>query len=106
MPNHMMHRSPPKPMFAGLLFLLVIALFFSNGFLFWLLPFFAFWFIGGMMKTRMWQGGCTVDVGGDHKSKNDEVIVVQKRKNNDRRYIETFDGERLEVIREDETRYV
>jgi hypothetical protein len=106
MPAHSMRHSPPKPVVMGLLFFFVLALLFSKGFLFWVLPFFLFW----MFSTKArggWGHGCGMKRDDVHKRKNDEVIVVQKRKNDNGRYIETFDGEQLEVIGEDDPpRYV
>ena len=98
------HHAPSGRFFFGLIIFGLFMLILTRGFFFWWMPFAFFWLMGSVMKSRSW-GHC-FNSEDDEKRKNDAVIVVDKRKNDERRYIETFDGEQLEVIREDEIRYV
>lgn len=118
------YRRPPRSIFPGILLMGLMFLVFSKAFFF--LPLLGFLLLGfiffgkfaaysrGDDPRRSWRAApwsCERDDDGaygdgfDSKAKrknDDDVIVVNKRKNDDPAFFETFDGERLEVIREDD----
>lgn len=92
------YRRPPFHGMAlfGLLF--IFGLMMWTGSFWWIL--FVFWFLKPFAFVSVWDD----DAAEKRKRKNDDVITIQEKRKP--RYIETVDGEWLEVIDEEPPRKV